>query len=60
MTTAAICASREFAWSPSFYRGEQYDSGLGIDYYRARYYDPTTSRFLSEDPAGFAARAAQG
>jgi uncharacterized protein RhaS with RHS repeats len=24
-------------------------------YYRARYYDPTAGRFLSEDPAGFAA-----
>src|ERR1019366_4391338 len=22
-------------------------------YYRARYYNPTTGRFLSEDPAGF-------
>jgi RHS repeat-associated protein len=26
--------------------------GLGIDYYRARYYNPTTGRFLSEDPMG--------
>lgn len=28
--------------------------GLGINYYRARYYNPTTGRFLSEDPIGFA------
>lgn len=27
--------------------------GLGINYYRARYYNPTTGRFLSEDPIGF-------
>jgi len=27
--------------------------GLGIDYYRARYYNPATGRFLSEDPIGF-------
>jgi RHS repeat-associated protein len=27
--------------------------GLGVDYYRARYYNPTTGRFLSEDPMGF-------
>ena len=27
---------------------------MGIDYYRARYYNPTTGRFLSEDPMGFA------
>jgi RHS repeat-associated protein len=50
MTTAAICASREFAWSPSFYRGEQYDSDLGLYYLRARYYNPNTGRFLSRDP----------
>ncbi len=24
----------------------------GLDYYRARYYDPTTGRFLSKDPSG--------
>jgi RHS repeat-associated protein len=50
MTTAAICASRELAWSPSFYRGEQYDSDLGLYYLRARYYNPATGRFLSRDP----------
>lgn len=33
------------------YRGEQYDSDLGLYYLRARYYDPTTGRFLSRDPA---------
>jgi RHS repeat-associated protein len=35
------------------YTGRETD-GLGIDYYRARYYSPTTGRFLSEDPIGFA------
>ena len=50
MTTAAICASRELAWSPSFYRGEQYDSDLGLYYLRARYYNPATGRFMSRDP----------
>jgi RHS repeat-associated protein len=50
MTTAAICASREFTWSPSFYRGEQYDSDLGLYYLRARYYNPNTGRFMSRDP----------
>jgi RHS repeat-associated protein len=50
MTTAAICASRELSWSPSFYRGEQYDSDLGLYYLRARYYNPQTGRFLSRDP----------
>jgi len=27
----------------------------GASYYRARYYDPVSGRFISEDPAGFAA-----
>jgi len=34
------------------YTGRETD-GLGIDFYRARYYNPTTGRFLSEDPIGF-------
>jgi RHS repeat-associated protein len=32
------------------YRGEQYDSDLGLYYLRARYYNPQTGRFLSRDP----------
>jgi len=50
MTTAAICATREVSWRPSFYRGEQYDSDLGLYYLRARYYNPATGRFLNRDP----------
>jgi RHS repeat-associated protein len=50
MTTAAICATREVSWRPSFYRGEQYDSDLGLYYLRARYYNPLTGRFMSRDP----------
>ena len=50
MTTAAICASRELSWRPSFYRGEQFDADLGLYYLRARYYNPQTGRFLSRDP----------
>jgi RHS repeat-associated protein len=50
MTTAAICATREVSWRPSFYRGEQYDSDLALYYLRARYYNPQTGRFLSRDP----------
>jgi RHS repeat-associated protein len=36
------------------YTGRETD-GLGINYYRARYYNPNTGRFLSEDPLGFMA-----
>lgn len=32
------------------YRGEQYDSTLGLQYLRARYYNPATGRFMSKDP----------
>jgi RHS repeat-associated protein len=34
----------------SFCSGEQYDSDLGLYYLRARYYNPTTGRFMSRDP----------
>ncbi|MHB1173905.1 MAG: RHS repeat-associated core domain-containing protein [Sulfuriferula sp.] len=30
------------------------DDGTGLYQYRARYYDPTIGRFISEDPKGFA------
>lgn len=33
------------------YTGRESD-GLGLYYYRARYYNPQTGRFISEDPAG--------
>jgi RHS repeat-associated protein len=32
------------------YRGEQFDSDLGLYYLRARYYNRTTGRFTSRDP----------
>ena len=32
------------------YRGEQYDSDLGLYYLRARWYNPATGRFMSRDP----------
>ncbi len=35
------------------YTGRESD-GLGLHYYRARYYNPSTGRFISEDPIGFA------
>ncbi|MDD6563977.1 MAG: amidase domain-containing protein [Clostridiales bacterium] len=35
---------------PFGYCGEYYDSETGLIYLRARYYDPTTGRFINEDP----------
>ena len=40
---------------PFTYTGRELDSESGLYYYRARYYDPNTGRFLGEDPIGFAA-----
>jgi RHS repeat-associated protein len=35
------------------YTARQFDSSTALYYYRARYYDPMTGRFLSEDPIRF-------
>lgn len=36
------------------FTGREWDPETRLYYYRARYYDPSTGRFLSEDPIGFA------
>lgn len=35
------------------YTGRELDADTGLLYYRARWYDPQTGRFLSEDPSEF-------
>jgi RHS repeat-associated protein len=35
------------------FTGREFDRETGLYYYRARYYDPATGRFLSEDPERF-------
>ncbi len=37
---------------PYTYTGREFDSESGLYYLRARYYDPTTGRFLQKDPIG--------
>ena len=37
------------------YAGREYDSETQLYYNRARYYDPSVGRFISEDPAGLSA-----
>jgi len=44
----------EGIFNPFRYTGREQDPETGLYYYRARYYDPTVGRFISEDPAGFA------
>jgi RHS repeat-associated protein len=39
--------------NPFRYTGREFDTETGLYFYRARYYDPTNGRFLSEDPIGF-------
>jgi RHS repeat-associated protein len=36
------------------YTGQQLISGLGLYYYKARFYSPTLGRFLQTDPIGYA------
>jgi RHS repeat-associated protein len=35
------------------FTGREFDSSLGLYYYRARYYSPELGRFLQQDPLGF-------
>ncbi|MFH1653534.1 MAG: RHS repeat-associated core domain-containing protein, partial [Pseudomonadota bacterium] len=40
--------------NPFMFNGREWDSEVGIYYYRARYYDPSIGRFISEDPINLA------
>ena len=48
-TTASAGSLR----NPFQYTGRELDTETNLYFYRARYYDPQTGRFLGEDPAGF-------
>jgi RHS repeat-associated protein len=50
-----IVASNGTLANASRYTARQYDSETHLYYYRARYYDATVGRFLSEDPIEFLA-----
>ena len=39
--------------NPYTYTSREFDSESGLYYYRARYYDRLSGRFLNEDPIGF-------
>ena len=38
---------------PFTYTGREYDTETGLHFYRARYYDARSGRFLQRDPIGF-------
>jgi RHS repeat-associated protein len=48
-----LTASTGTITNPYRYTGREVDSETGLDYNRARYYDPQIGRFLSEDPLRF-------
>lgn len=50
-----VTANTGTSQSDLLYTGHTGDGDTGYYYYRARYYDPTIGRFISEDPKGFAA-----
>jgi RHS repeat-associated protein len=47
LTNSAGAVTDTYAY---LYRGERYDSDLGLYYLRARWYNPVTGRFMTHDP----------
>ena len=51
-----ITAQSNSAYQPLFaYTGQMWDAAAALYYYHARWYDPHTGRFISQDPTGFSA-----
>jgi len=48
-----LTASSGTLTNPFRYAGREFDSETGLYFYRARYLDSSTGRFLGEDPLGF-------
>jgi RHS repeat-associated protein len=47
-----LAASTGSRPNPFQFTARESDSETGLDYYRARYFDPNVGRFVSEDPSG--------
>src|SRR5712692_7728895 len=50
-----VTASAGSLTNPFRYTGREWDTETNLQFSRARYYDPSVGRFLSEDPLGFKA-----
>jgi len=48
-----LTASTGSISNPFLYTGREFDAETGLYFYRARYYDPSIGRFISEDPIRF-------
>jgi len=48
-----LTASTGTITNPFRYTGREFDTETGVYYYRARYFDPGSGRFISEDPIRF-------
>ncbi len=46
-------SSTNYLENPYAFTGRELDPETGLYFYRARYYDPNTGKFISEDPIGF-------
>ena len=53
MTDDDVTSSTSSVGNPYMFTGRRYDSEIEKYYYRARYYDADTGRFLSPDPIGY-------
>jgi len=53
MTDDDVTSSTSSVGNPYMFTGRRYDSQIDKYYYRARYYDADTGRFLSPDPIGY-------
>jgi RHS repeat-associated protein len=54
ITGTVISTDRSDAVTRYQYTGRDWDADSGLQYNRARWYDPATGRWISEDPIGFA------
>ena len=51
-STTATTAATSDAKTPVSFTGKQFEPGIGLYYFNARWYDPVMGRFISPDPKG--------